>query len=126
MKKNSLVRYIGGQDKEGRKMFELKQGEIYTVKSFARGIFPEGKKPVIKLEEAGEIAFLKSMFVEVQEPVDLNQVFENSLTISLEESVKEIDLRKLSKEELQGMIDKALEVENYEMCAHLQKFIDKK
>lgn len=129
MKKNSLVRYIGGQDKEGKKMFELKINEVYTVKSFARGIFPSGKKPVIKIEEAGDIAFLKSMFVEVQEPLDLNQVFENSLSITLEESVKEIDrknLNNLNKEELQSMIDKALEFENYEMCAHLKKFMDTK
>lgn len=126
MKKNSLVRYIGGQDKEGKKMFELKTSEVYTVKSFARGVFPSGKKPVIKIEEAGDIFFLKSMFVEVQEPLDLNQVFENSLSITLDESVKEIDLNKLSKEELQSMIYTALEFENYEMCAHLKKFMDTK
>lgn len=34
-----------------------------------------------------------------------------------------IHLNKLSKDELQNMINIALEFENYEMCAHLKKYI---
>jgi len=45
--------------------------------------------------------------------------------IKLEGSTKEINLKNLSKVELESMLEMALEFENYEMCAHLKKFIDK-
>jgi len=47
------------------------------------------------------------------------------MVIKLEGRVEEIRLDKLSKSELQRMLNIALEFENYEMCAHLKKFIDK-
>jgi hypothetical protein len=37
---------------------------------------------------------------------------------------KVINLKELPKDELQKMLDIALEFENYEMCAHLKKYID--
>lgn len=35
-----------------------------------------------------------------------------------------INLNELPKEELQKMLNLSLEFENYEMCAHLKKYID--
>ena len=35
---------------------------------------------------------------------------------------KVINLKELPKDELQKMLDIALEFENYEMCAHLKKY----
>jgi hypothetical protein len=37
---------------------------------------------------------------------------------------KEINLKELPKDRLQEMLNMALEFENYEMCAHLKKYID--
>jgi len=37
---------------------------------------------------------------------------------------KVINLKELPKDELQKMLDIALEFENYEMCDHLKKYID--
>ena len=36
-----------------------------------------------------------------------------------------IHLNELPKDKLQEMLEMALEFENYEMCAHLKKYIDK-
>ncbi len=35
-----------------------------------------------------------------------------------------INLKELPKDELQKMLNIALEFENYEMCTHLKKYID--
>lgn len=45
--------------------------------------------------------------------------------IKLEGGEVEIHLNELPKEELQRLLDGALEFENYELCAHLKKYIDK-
>jgi hypothetical protein len=80
MKKNSLVKYIGGQDKVGKKIFKLDPNQIYTVKSVCKGKFADGKKDAIILEECGDFGFLKSMFVEVQPPmkVTLESLFKDT------------------------------------------------
>jgi len=44
--------------------------------------------------------------------------------IKLEGKEEVIHLNKLTKDELQNMINISLRCENYEMCAHLKKFID--
>lgn len=44
--------------------------------------------------------------------------------IILEGGEEIINLKELSKDELQKMLDIALEFENYEMCGHLKKYID--
>lgn len=72
MKKNSLVRYIGGQDKAGKKVFKLDPNQIYTVKHVCKGKFADGKKDALILEECGDYGFLKSMFIEVQPPMEVN------------------------------------------------------
>lgn len=80
MKKNSLVKYIGGQDKVGKKIFKLDPNQIYTVKSVCKGTFADGKKDALILEECGDYGFSKSMFIEVQPPMEVNleSLFKNT------------------------------------------------
>ncbi len=81
MKKNSLVKYIGGQDKFSKKVCPLKKDEIYTVKSTCQGKFGNKWKKAIFLEEVlnDKMAFDISLFVEVQSPmtIDLNEIFQS-------------------------------------------------
>jgi hypothetical protein len=49
----------------------------------------------------------------------------NRFEISIPEGETQvIRLNELSKPELQQLLDIALEYENYEMCAHLKKYMD--
>jgi hypothetical protein len=48
----------------------------------------------------------------------------NKFEVILDGKEEVIHLNKLNKDELQNMINIALEFENYEMCAHLKKYID--
>ena len=45
--------------------------------------------------------------------------------ISLEGRTEEIKLKELSKSELQHMIEIAIDFENYEMCSHLKKYLQR-
>lgn len=76
MKKNSLVKYIGGQDKFSKKFWPLNPEEVYTVKELCEANFTtkSGKewRKAVKLAEMKVIAFDRTMFVEVKAPVEID------------------------------------------------------
>lgn len=76
MKKNSLVKYIGGQDKSSKRFYPLNPNELYTVKELCEANFntKKGKewKKAVKLSEITEVAFDRTMFVEVKAPVEVD------------------------------------------------------
>lgn len=84
MKKNSLVKYIGGQDKASKKFWPLKSDKVYTIKELCEANFTTktGKewRKAVKLSEIKEIAFDRTMFVEVKAPVevDLKDVYNDT------------------------------------------------
>lgn len=73
MKVNSLVQYVSGQDAAGQRLSPLSTSDIYTVSCICNGKFSDGWKPAIYLVEKGNVyAFRKSMFKEVQPPMNIN------------------------------------------------------
>lgn len=63
IKVGNVVNYTGGQDSEGAKLFELKEGVDYHVWQLCDGNFEGQMKPAVYLKEAGtKCAFLLSMF----------------------------------------------------------------
>lgn len=84
MKKKSLVKYVGGQDKIGKSIFKLKTSELYTVKKLCVDKLKNKKVDCVVLEECPNIVFKMSMFVEVQSPINLDSLINSCSKINLE------------------------------------------
>lgn len=60
------IKYIGGQDEAGKKMYELEDNKEYTVGEECTGNFNGVMLPCVYLVEVGKkCAFLLSMFEKV-------------------------------------------------------------
>lgn len=76
MKRNSLVEYIGGQCEYGKTVFPLEEETPYVVSDVY--ISDKLNKAVLQLNEAGETAFIVEMFREIQPPMDLTELIEET------------------------------------------------
>lgn len=73
MKIGSLVEQIHEQDSVGKRICPLDKTQYYVVLAICDGKFYDGWHPCIYLSEVGwGCAFRKSMFKEVQSPIEVN------------------------------------------------------
>lgn len=73
MRIGSLVEQIHEQDIAGKRIHPLDSTQYYTVMTMCDGKFSDGWHPCIYLSEVGwKCAFRKSMFKEVQPPMEIH------------------------------------------------------